>query len=291
MATKSITKATPAQWAQIDELRERVISGITNQPDDEAVRGVVRSMWARMGKKPSAVLVADCPIVGAIFCAACLGIAGDSQLRSQLRSQLDSQLYVSIWWRAWSGWYEGGKILGVQFDESVFSAFREWTTHVPLIYANEAIPVVSRFPKTVKWDNSRLHCEDGKAVEFASGWGLWAIGGVAVDEQIVMRPETQTLKQIESETSEEVRRIRIERFGWMRYLKESGAKCVKDRFNERDNQREGLFVLGDGRKRFVVSDPSTGRRYALGVPREVTDCESAQNFLSHGLDKFATVRT
>jgi hypothetical protein len=349
MATKKITKATPEQWARIDELRQRVIDGITDQPSDESVREVVRKMWARMDKTPAAVVIADCPIVGAIFMSMLAGAAGqkldsqlysqlysqlhsqldsqlrsqlgsqlysqlysqlrsqlgsqlgsqlysqlysqlDSQLRSQLRSQLDSQLgsqlysqldsqlYVSVYWRAWSGWYEGGHILGVEFDSDAFALFLQWSMSVPVIYANTGIPVVSRFPSSVKWRDGLLHCEDGKAVEFRSGWGLYSIGGIPVDEQIVMRPESQTVDQIDKEQNNDVRSIRIERFGWARYLKESGAECRCERLNAVSNTPEAIYRTRRGEQRFVVGC-STGRLFSLGLPPEIETCEQAQSWL------------
>ena len=123
------------------------------------------------------------------------------------------------------------------------------------------------------------------------GWKLWSIGGVSVDEQIVMTPETQSVAQIDGEGNQERKRVRIERFGWERYLAESLAKVVNERRNDADNQTERLYMTGDGRKRLVVCDPSTSRRYALGVPREIETCEQAQAFLSHGLDRLAIHRS
>jgi hypothetical protein len=106
-----------------------------------------------------------------------------------------------------------------------------------------------------------------------------------------LRPETQTIKQIQEEPNEEVRRVRIERYGWERFLKESGANRRDSRRNDRDTQEESLYQLRDGTQRFVCVDPSTGRRYALGVPGEVATCEQAQLWMSHELDLYATHRS
>jgi hypothetical protein len=113
-----------------------------------------------------------------------------------------------------------------------------------------------------------------------------------VDEQIVMRPETQTIEQIERERDEERRRIRIERFGWERYLRESGAEVVDSRTNDRDAQEEVLYKMRNSdTRRFCCSDPSTGRRYALGVPMTINSCQAAQDWMSHGLDRFTIHRS
>ena len=112
-----------------------------------------------------------------------------------------------------------------------------------------------------------------------------------VDKQVVLTPETQTIQQIAADENEERRRVRIERFGWERYLKDSGAKVRNARRNDRDAQDEELYQLQDGTQRFVCCDPSTGRKYALGVPSGIVNCEEAQNWLSHGLDRYALHRS
>ena len=133
-------------------------------------------------------------------------------------------------------------------------------------------------------EDGALHCDDGPALAYPDGWALWYLHGVSVDEQIVLRPESQTVEQIHGEDNEERRRCRIERFGWSRYLKESGAKVVDQRRNDRDCQQERLYSLRDGSRRIRLVDPSTGREYFQGVPQEVETCEQAQLWMSHGLD-------
>ncbi len=100
----------------------------------------------------------------------------------QLNAQLYAQLYISIWWRAWSGWYEAAKILGVQFDEATFNEFLRWTRCVPIIYANKHFPVVVRWPVQVHWKDKVLHHETEPAVRFKSGWGLWMYEGVPLQQ-------------------------------------------------------------------------------------------------------------
>lgn len=133
-------------------------------------------------------------------------------------------------------------------------------------------------------DNGSLHNESAMAIEYRDGWGLYSWHGVRVPAFVITAPETITVKLIEKENNAEIRRVMIERYGWERYITNSHAKIIDTRFNERDQQWERLYQLHDGTKRMVVSDPSTGRKYALGVPRGVDKCEQGQAFLSHGLD-------
>ena len=128
-------------------------------------------------------------------------------------------------------------------------------------------------------EQNQLHCEDGPALAWNCGTKKWLINGVKVDEQIVMRPETQTIETIDNEKNSDVRAIRIDRFGWPRYLKESKSKCISERRNDIEGTLEALYRTSSGEQRLVVTCP-TGRIFALGVPSEATDCVTAQHWLS-----------
>jgi len=158
-------------------------------------------------------------------------------------------------------------------------------------YMHRAFVLLSERAAERHTEDNVLHCEIGPAISWHCGTTGWYIHGVRVDEQIVMRPESQTIEQIKSESNEEVRRVRIDRFGWERFITESGATLRHKRRNERDQQFEQLFVLDDGTQRIKLVDPSTGRKYFLGVPREIDTCQGAQDFISHNLDQYATHRS
>jgi len=125
-----------------------------------------------------------------------------------------------------------------------------------------------------------LHCESGPAVEYPDGFQVWAIDGIRVDEQIVLRPESQTLSQIDNEQNGDVRSIRIERFGWPRYLRESGAQVIDSRTNEIEGTMESLCRTKDGSLRLMATCPS-GKQVCMGLPPgEVETCEQAQRWLA-----------
>jgi hypothetical protein len=217
----------------------------------------------------------------------------DSQLHSQLRSQLDSQLgsqldsqldsqYVSIWWQAWAAFYEGGKCLGVKYDNVKYDLFQAWCRCVPICRAAERVCIVSRWPELVVWKDSVLHNDNGPSVKLRDGFSVWTIEGVQVDEQIVMRPETQTVQQISAENNEEVKRIRIERYGRLKYINEIGGKSIESRVNDVDGTTEELFVLPDGSRFLSCQCRSTGRKYVVGVSRDVNTCQQAQSWMANG---------
>lgn len=188
------------------------------------------------------------------------------------------QLFFSAWWSVYAGWYDGGKVLGVKFDEKNFHLFRNWCKNCPIVWPGEQLVIVTQNPRQAHWRDNVLHNEDGPAVWYDDGFKFFSIEGIPVDEQIVMQPETQTIQQIEEETNADVKEIRIRRFGWPRYLKETNAKEIDRRMNEIEGTAEALYESSTG-KRLVVTCP-TARVFALGVPNETNTCEEAVKWLN-----------
>ncbi len=75
-------------------------------------------------------------------------------------------------------------------------------------------------------ERDRLHCEDGAAIQYPDGWGVYSWHGVRVPMYVILEPEKITVDAIEAESNAEVRRVMVERFGLERFIKESGAKRV-----------------------------------------------------------------
>jgi hypothetical protein len=108
---------------------------------------------------------------------------------------------------------------------------------------------------------------------------LWHIHGVQVPKDVVMYPEKQTISDIEEESNSEVKRIRIERYGWLKYLSETNASVIDHANNYIDATEEALMQSKDGMKLLVCACPSTARTYAMRVPREIENCVQAQLWL------------
>ncbi len=188
-------------------------------------------------------------------------------------------------WSAWDCYLTAARdILGLLLPEH--KKYKYWESASKLGGFRHMHPkfcMVCDFPDVLKIDeNNEPHCEDGPSHRWSDGWSLWHIHGVAVDEQIIMRPETQTISQINSEPNQDVRSIRIERFGWTRYIKESGAKLIDSvKSNPISGTPEQLYRLADGSQR-LVAGCVTGKIVTMGVPSEIESCQQAQAWLAGG---------
>lgn len=173
---------------------------------------------------------------------------------------------------------------------------------------NDAYMILGAKPKISLNAEENMHCETGKAVEWADGSGLWFIDGHILrerGEQIVMHPETLTADDIRNLRNEEERRVAIDRLGWGKFLASTGADVVDRRANWVDNTIEVLINPPKSRKdswapeeplRMVLACRSTGRKYFIAVPRvdrllefsddpagvPIQNCEQAQNWLANG---------
>ncbi len=150
-----------------------------------------------------------------------------------------------------------------------------WLPHEKICWISDRHNVLNRD------DRGRLHCDDGPALAYPDGWKIFSWHGVRLDEQIIMRPETQTIEQINDESNEEIKRIRIERLGWRRYLKTIGAEVIDSRRNDVECTREALMRAGT-MKILVCHCPSTGKVFSMECDSQVQTCQAAQNFLWSG---------
>lgn len=302
-----IDNATPEQWEQIEQIKQQCLESQTKQYPIEELRDAAARMWKMLGDEVEPIVVQAPSPLAAVKWTAVIRLlvaernaAGQELYEDELTPEfLNAQVaereaadekafikeyvsepkYVGIFWRVWAGWYSGAEVLGVEFEKEKLDLFRDWANRIGVWCAYDGLVVVGANPVELHWEGDRLHNEAGPAIKYADGWGLYVIHGVTVDEQIVMKPETQKLEQITKETNAEIKRIRIERFGWQRYIEEMKATVVNERTNEIEQTMEALFLLSDNIAVLICHCPSTGKVFAMEVPPETKTCEEAQNWL------------
>jgi len=196
-------------------------------------------------------------------------------------------------WSAYECYLSAARdILGLRLPQhQPYAAWEEAAKIGGFRYMHHKFCLVTDFPDVIRKDDEhRPHCEDGPSHEWSDGWKLWHIEGHRVDSQLVLRPETQTITQIEEETNQDIKAIRIARFGWDRYLKETGSECLDDYENVLEGTMEALYKTPSGETRLVATC-ATGRLFSMGVPPEITTCEQARLWRQGGRKIKMTFRT
>jgi len=172
---------------------------------------------------------------------------------------------------------EAGKPHPIQFlKEFARNAFALATFEKVAFVIERPCKIVYRDQASVlQWHNA-----DGAVLEWPDGEKIYAIEGHFVDEQLIMRPETQTMEQIHDEDNLERRRIRIERYGWEKYLAASKAKVIDKRRNDVDGGcYEALCDVPDLEARVLLCTCPTGRVFNLLVPPTTATCSDAKTYL------------
>jgi hypothetical protein len=148
---------------------------------------------------------------------------------------IGGQFWVGMgWWRWW------GSPASVSFlqDECGLAlpgdlgdrarAYQETASSACWWWPHRRFVMVSDRPLRISRDErGRLHSEDGPAVVWRDGWGVYAWHGVRVSANVIETPaEKISAKWIREEPNLEVRRVLIERIGTERYIEISGAREV-----------------------------------------------------------------
>lgn len=131
----------------------------------------------------------------------------------------------------------------------------------------------------------RLHCETGKAVEYPDGFGLYMWHGVQVPRYVVEEPEMITVKDILDDANAEVRRIKIERYGFDRFVVDGKIETVHtstDQFGHKMTLHKKAMSGNEPALTFLKVVNSTPepdgsyKTYVLPVHSTVKTCEEAR---------------
>jgi hypothetical protein len=101
--------------------------------------------------------------------------------------------------------------------------------------------------------------------------------GVMIDARIAFWPDQISAREVLDEPNAELRRVKLERMGFERFLMEANPKIL-DSDTDRGGERRLFHVeLSDDEPLVCVSVgcPSTGRRYLIRVPPEIKTCRQA----------------
>jgi hypothetical protein len=106
--------------------------------------------------------------------------------------------------------------------------------------------------------------------------------GVPVDERIAFHPETLVAAEIIAEPNAELRRVMIERMGYLRFAEDAGAKVI-DSDEDAGGQRQLLRIELNNDEPLVGLScfcPSTHRQYFLRVPPTTKTCHQAAAWMA-----------
>ena len=243
-----------------------------------------------------------------------------SQLRTQLQSQLGSQLQSQLWSQLWSQLQSqlGSQLQSQLGSQKIYNPNYLWGSHdlywlawgrfaanigVDLKpetqhmldimerismqcewwWPYENMVIVSERPSRVRWDDeSRLHCENGPAIEYADGYSLSSWHGQPIPGEWVTGRPPKASEALHWSNMDQ-RAAACEIVGWANILDELDAKVIDDSGDHVWGRLVEVDLPDSGRERFLDALCGTMRRFALPVPPQTKTVDEAQSVLHGGL--------
>jgi hypothetical protein len=158
-----------------------------------------------------------------------------------------------------------------------FALDEEIALSAGFVWWSDDVVAISDRPNRVTRDaGGRLHNENGKALEYRDGWGVYAWHGYRISGNntwIIEEKAKITPEKIEKETNAELRRIMLEIYGYENYLAKRKAKEIST--DELHGQKRRLleFTLASEPIRVIevingTREPDgTRRKFILGCVR------------------------
>jgi hypothetical protein len=203
----------------------------------------------------------------------------DTAAKEASNEKLDDEFFCPGYMRTYAAYYAICQKYDLLKPSKEIDLFTRFVNAIHTVFIDAENPIIVRSPVRIVHNDTFISNDTGPSFQYKDGLTLWIIDDLVVDEQLIMRPETQTIKQIEAEENADIRSIRISRYTWLRYLREIGAETIDYNENAVEGTIEALYVLSDKSKRLVVTCP-TGRPFAMGVPQEIVNCQQARTWLA-----------
>jgi len=307
----SETKLTPAEEALIPVIRDEWLKhGMsTDRMNVEAAKDAVNRAYAEVNlAPPEDFIVVGSPISGAAIAAflarakkieewfalrdKIIAKVGDNpkwwleipqhipkKQLSDYQNEVRNQVGRAIWGQHEADWFafydfflRSRRVDGLEKLVPMMDAAKAmgWW------WSFEEVAVLTDRPVRLLRDQAgRLHHDEGAALLYPDGWGVYAWHGIRIPPNFIEEREKITADQIERERNAEMRRILLEIYGFGNYIEARNAKVIdKDASTQKHEAILYAFkVPGDETETRVLSvwngtlEPDgRRRRFFLGVP-------------------------
>lgn len=215
----------------------------------------------------------------------------DVMSEEHVRDELRSEAYQTLWflggWDAyWLAYYEAARdIAGVRYSENDnrhLNAYIDYAKNCGIAYFYKNVAIICDRPKEIRLDeDNRLHREDGPAIEWPDGYGVYSFEGVRVPaEWIDDTDNALTAEMALTWQNIEQRRVAAKILGYDKILSHLGGKTI----DASPDPEIGELIevqLPDvrGPSRFLRCQCGTGRTFAICVPPDTQTVIEAQAWM------------
>ena len=317
-AAKKITKLTPAQVSRFGEWSKKWIEiGLSTEPADfeRATKAALRGYALANLKSPMVILRMSSPYAATVGGALAwlmlkefFGKKVEQQVRQQVWQQVEQQLGqqvgqqvgqqkfraandgvnnygINSLWCSWSAYISFFRDVCGWRDQVLekFEINEELTQSCGWTWWHKNVLAISDRPlKISRDDQGRLHGEMGPSMLYRDGWALYNWHGVSVPSEWIEHKDKLTPKAALTWRNIEQRRAACEIVGWERILCELKGKSIDKDVDPQIGELIEVELPDGGPQRFLRVLCSTGRRFAIPVPREMKTALEA-NSATYGI--------
>lgn len=200
------------------------------------------------------------------------------KLKEYMKSNLSNYRGAQVWaswfsyvtfFRDVCGWYD--PIL------EKFALDEELALSCGLVWWSREVAAISDRPERIAKDNgNRLHADDGMALKYPDGWGVYVWHGYRIPtshEWIIADKDKLNPTVIEAEGNAELRRIMLEAYGFDKFMENTKAREIStDEVHGRKRRLLEMEVRGEKIRVVEVVNGSlepdgTRRKFVLGCVR------------------------
>jgi hypothetical protein len=176
--------------------------------------------------------------------------------------------------------------LGLADQTEKWEGNREIVENAGWYLPHKNICWVSERHTTLKVDDrGRLHCEDGPALEYPDGFGIYAWHGTKIPEEWIKDKKSLTPEIALKHQNMEQRRAACEILGWAKILKQLNAKSIDRDEDPQIGELLEVDIPDIGKEKFIRVLCGTGREFAIPVPPEMKTALQA-NAWTYGIEDF-----
>ncbi len=183
---------------------------------------------------------------------------------------------------------------GKAYEETIQSACW-WYPHKDFLMVCERPTVIMREQidpmKPRGFGSHRLHCQDGPAVGFKDGWGVFAWHGVLIPREWIEQKGYLTPEKALGCENVEQRRAACEILGWPKILDKLNAKLIDQHENPQIGTLYEVDLPDSPKERFLRVMCGTDREFAINVDRECKTAMQAQAWIWQDEDYNPEIRT
>lgn len=277
--SKKIEKLTAEQEALLPVYRDKWLEiGLSTEPlDFEKAKIAVCTAYESAGlSKPTKFYTAKSPFDA-------IGVIQELNPKMKAKDIFNDMTY-GCHDANWLGFYQYFRdVLDLKVCDKL-SGLIDLASHCGWLNMYEDTVVFQDRPEHIKFDDqNRLHCENGPAILYRDGYGVYAWHGVRIPSEWITNKGELTAKTALTWVNMEQRRAACEIVGWAKVLRELNARVIESDEDPMIGTLLEVDIPDIGKEKFLKVLCGTGREFAIPVPPKMKTALEA-NAWTYGLD-------